>query len=206
MSAAAHGSFGMCPVITRTPPLHSVGSYYHHQVLWMVSFCCSPVSCCCILLPKACTTATRDSLQEVQILSRVRHPNIVRFYGGSISPPNVFIVEELMQQDLSNLIHVSRAPLTLDEVLRCVHGPWHAARSGMANRLLQCIPVVVVHQQTGVNESTNLQSYQISCYLAPQQDWQGHLHGPLPPAPHDHPPGPEARQRASGQLQPRKNL
>eukprot|EP00798_Chlamydomonas_sp_ICE-L_P016793 gene16793-23071_t len=56
--------------------------------------------------------------QEAKILSRVRHPNIVRFYGGNINPPTVFIVEELMHQDLSKLVHKSEAPLPLDEVIR----------------------------------------------------------------------------------------
>lgn len=43
--------------------------------------------------------------KEARILSRVRHPNIVKFYGGNISPPVVFIVEELMEGDLSELVH-----------------------------------------------------------------------------------------------------
>lgn len=45
------------------------------------------------------------------------HPNIVRFYGGCIRPPVVFIVEELMQSDLSELIH-NNDLLPLDDVLR----------------------------------------------------------------------------------------
>jgi serine/threonine protein kinase len=56
-------------------------------------------------------------IQEVRVLSRVRHPNIVRFYGGCIRPPVVFIVEELMQSDLSELIH-NNDLLPLDDVLR----------------------------------------------------------------------------------------
>jgi mitogen-activated protein kinase kinase kinase 7 len=58
-------------------------------------------------------------MQEVRVLSRVRHPNIVRFYGGCIRPPVVFIVEELMQSDLSELIH-NNDLLPLDDVLRWV--------------------------------------------------------------------------------------
>lgn len=54
--------------------------------------------------------------QEAKILSRVRHQNIVRFYGGNIRPPSVFIVEELMEHDLSSLIHNSDDPLPLDQV------------------------------------------------------------------------------------------
>lgn len=34
---------------------------------------------------------------ELTILSRVRHPNIVRLFGGSLTPPAFFLVEELME-------------------------------------------------------------------------------------------------------------
>lgn len=56
--------------------------------------------------------------QEVSILSRIRHPNIVKFYGGCLHPPTVFIVEELMEKDLSSLVHGSEMLLALDDVLR----------------------------------------------------------------------------------------
>ncbi|KAF5829271.1 kinase-like domain-containing protein, partial [Dunaliella salina] len=50
--------------------------------------------------------------------SRIRHPNIVKFYGGCLHPPTVFIVEELMEKDLSSLVHGSDMLLALDDVLR----------------------------------------------------------------------------------------
>ncbi|KAJ9535030.1 hypothetical protein QJQ45_029700, partial [Haematococcus lacustris] len=67
---------------------------------------------------------------ETRILSRVRHPNIVKFYGGCIRPPVVFLVEELLlvrreeeqyqqhgRSDLSELVHNNNL-LPLDDVLR----------------------------------------------------------------------------------------
>lgn len=66
-----------------------------------------------------CAQGALETLQqEARILSRVRHPNIVKFYGGNISPPVVFIVEELMQGDLSALVHGNNELLHLDDVLR----------------------------------------------------------------------------------------
>ena len=42
---------------------------------------------------------------ELQIMARLSHPNIVHVYGGCILPPNIFVVVELMQSDLSALLH-----------------------------------------------------------------------------------------------------
>ena len=38
-------------------------------------------------------------------MARLSHPNIVRVYGGCLTPPNLFVVSELMAGDLSNKIH-----------------------------------------------------------------------------------------------------
>ena len=42
---------------------------------------------------------------ELQIMARLNHPNIVRVYGGCLTPPNLFVVAELMVGDLSDKIH-----------------------------------------------------------------------------------------------------
>ena len=42
---------------------------------------------------------------ELQIMARLNHPNIVRVYGGCMTPPNLFVVEELLAGDLSAHIH-----------------------------------------------------------------------------------------------------
>lgn len=39
------------------------------------------------------------------MLSAVEHTNVVSFYGGCLQPPYVFIVEELMQHSLSDLMY-----------------------------------------------------------------------------------------------------
>ena len=57
---------------------------------------------------------------ELQILSRLVHSNIVRVYGGSMTPPNLFVVAELMNGDLNSFIHKrgpNSTPLTLRSVL-----------------------------------------------------------------------------------------
>ncbi len=93
-------------------------------------------------------------MQEVSILSRVRHPNIVKFYGGCLHPPTVFIVEELMEKDLSSLVHGSEQLLALDDVLRwgaccsvarewCAGWCWMMMRLGVGALQKWCWMVVV---------------------------------------------------------------
>ncbi|GFR47589.1 hypothetical protein Agub_g9322, partial [Astrephomene gubernaculifera] len=50
---------------------------------------------------------------EMSILSRLRHRNIVRLYGGCMRPPHIFLVMQLMRQSLDSLIHHSPRRLTL---------------------------------------------------------------------------------------------
>ena len=38
-------------------------------------------------------------------MARLDHPNIVRVFGGCLTPPNLFVVAELMVGDLSDKIH-----------------------------------------------------------------------------------------------------
>ena len=38
-------------------------------------------------------------------MARLDHPNVVRVYGGCLTPPNLFVVVELMACDLSSRIH-----------------------------------------------------------------------------------------------------
>jgi hypothetical protein len=42
--------------------------------------------------------------QEMRILGRLRHPNVVALLGGCLTPPNICIVEELMQTSLAAYI------------------------------------------------------------------------------------------------------
>jgi serine/threonine protein kinase len=48
------------------------------------------------LLPTCVVYTYRLMRQELQILSGLSHPNIVRVLGGSIKPQTLLLVEELM--------------------------------------------------------------------------------------------------------------
>ena len=55
-------------------------------------------------------TSLLDSFHaEVEVLSRLKHPNIVQFMGASVVPPHLCLVEELVENgSLWNLLHSER--------------------------------------------------------------------------------------------------
>jgi serine/threonine protein kinase len=55
---------------------------------------------------------------EMSILSRLRHRNIVRLYGGCMRPPHIFLVMQLMAHSLDAVIHNAQRPLTLRRALQ----------------------------------------------------------------------------------------
>ncbi|KAG2436252.1 hypothetical protein HXX76_006563 [Chlamydomonas incerta] len=57
-------------------------------------------------------------IQEAAVLSGVDHENVVKFYGGCLQPPYVFIVEELMDRSLADVLYKNPAePFPLRRVL-----------------------------------------------------------------------------------------
>ncbi|KAG2449201.1 hypothetical protein HYH02_005948 [Chlamydomonas schloesseri] len=57
-------------------------------------------------------------IQEAAVLSGVDHQNVVKFYGGCLQPPYVFIVEELMERSLADVLYKAPAePFPLRRVL-----------------------------------------------------------------------------------------
>jgi serine/threonine protein kinase len=59
----------------------------------------------------------REYLDELQVLSRVNHSNIVSFLGACITPPNLFFVMELCVCSLFDIIHKNKESF---ENLECI--------------------------------------------------------------------------------------
>ena len=81
---------------------------------------------------------------ELQIMARLNHPNIVRVFGGCLTPPNLFVVAELMVGDLSSHIHKreenQQPRLTLSQSLTLA---LHIIR-GLVGHCLYCVNGVYV--------------------------------------------------------------
>ncbi|KAG2449120.1 hypothetical protein HYH02_005868 [Chlamydomonas schloesseri] len=59
---------------------------------------------------------------EVSILSRANHPNVVKIYGGNLSPPKPFIVAELLMCSLHDYIYHPQADTRTLLVVRLARG------------------------------------------------------------------------------------
>jgi serine/threonine protein kinase len=54
-----------------------------------------------------------DFLREMQLLSELRHPNIVRFLGACLDRQNMCILFEICERSLYDLLYKSGAPTAL---------------------------------------------------------------------------------------------
>jgi serine/threonine protein kinase len=59
-----------------------------------------------------------DFLKEISIMSVVQHPNLVECYGGCTQKDNLYIVQELMQANISDILRVKTISLDLGIKLR----------------------------------------------------------------------------------------
>ncbi|CAM9591456.1 unnamed protein product [Scytosiphon promiscuus] len=63
-------------------------------------------------------TQKREFQDEVLVLSQLRHPNIVHFFGACLDPPHLFFVMELCQGSLFDLLHHCRRSIGFREQIR----------------------------------------------------------------------------------------
>jgi len=110
-----------------------------------------------IKLPKDPAKLTIEQIQmfrqEANIMSRIRHDNIVHFLGACFNPSNLMIVTDLMSTDLSKLIHENPRPLSLKRKLRIAYESglglyWIHEVCGMIHRDLKPDNILIDDQKT----------------------------------------------------------
>lgn len=57
----------------------------------------------------------KDYMNELLVMSKLNHSNIVRFLGACMTPPNLCFIMELCDTSLFQLIHVDRVRISLNE-------------------------------------------------------------------------------------------
>ncbi|MED6106355.1 hypothetical protein PIB30_004130 [Stylosanthes scabra] len=61
----------------------------------------------------------REFYQEICILSKIQHKNVVRFFGACTKPPNLYLVTEYMSGgSIYDFLHIKKAVLSLPWLLR----------------------------------------------------------------------------------------
>lgn len=60
----------------------------------------------------------KEYMDELLVMSKVKHSNIVKFMGACMTPPNLCFVMELCDGSLFNYIHVEKAQLELLETVQ----------------------------------------------------------------------------------------
>eukprot|EP00953_Heterococcus_sp_UTEX-ZZ885_P013005 7437-Heterococcus_DN1.PRE.1 len=64
----------------------------------------------------------QEFMDEVMVMSRLSHPNIVRFLGANMQPPHLFFAMELCETSLYNELHVRRRTYEVREQLAIAEG------------------------------------------------------------------------------------
>ena len=68
--------------------------------------------------PRVDETLKQEYLDELLVMSRLKHSNIVSFMGGCMTNPNLFFMMELCESSLYNLLHVDRVLFNERECMR----------------------------------------------------------------------------------------
>ncbi|KAJ1435067.1 kinase-like domain-containing protein [Ochromonadaceae sp. CCMP2298] len=57
----------------------------------------------------------QEYMDELLVMSKVSHSNIVRFLGASMTPPNLCFIMELCETSMFNLLHVDKVDFSMQE-------------------------------------------------------------------------------------------
>lgn len=83
----------------------------------------------------------KEYMDELLVLSKVKHTNIVKFLGACMTPPNLCFVMEMCECSLFNLIHVDKCKFSERDIIKM------AVDVGSALEYLHSIkPAAIIHR------------------------------------------------------------
>jgi serine/threonine protein kinase len=71
-----------------------------------------PVALKTLFDPRISEDLKKEYMDELLVMSKLNHSNIVKFMGASMTPPNLCFVMEICDCSLHDLLHVSRQRLS----------------------------------------------------------------------------------------------
>ena len=77
-----------------------------------------PVALKTLFDPRVDEKLKKEYMDELLVMSKVNHSNIVGFLGACMAPPNLCFVMELCDNSLYHLIHVERVPYSEADYVR----------------------------------------------------------------------------------------
>ncbi len=83
---------------------------------------------------------TKEYMDELLVMSQVKHSNIVSFIGASMVPPNLCFVMEMCENSLYNILHVEREQFHPHDILQM------AVDIGSAMEYLHSLKPAIIHR------------------------------------------------------------
>lgn len=90
--------------------------------------------------PKVDEKIKKEYMDELHCMRHLDHPNVVKFLGACVKPPNMCIVMELCQYSMFHLLHNTRTPLPQETLVDM------AAQTASAMAYLHEQTPVVIHR------------------------------------------------------------
>lgn len=104
--------------------------YYHNE----------PVAIKTLFNPKVTNEVKQEYLDELLIMSKVNHSNIVKFIGACMTPPNLCFVMELCDKSVFEMLHVFKENITENEIIKI------ALDIGYAMEYLHSLKPIIIHR------------------------------------------------------------
>lgn len=99
-----------------------------------------PVALKTLFDPRVDDSLRKEYMDELLVMSKLKHSNIVSFMGASMTPPNLCFVMELCRDSLYNIIHEQRVVFTDRECIDV------ALDVSTAMEYLHCLKPAIIHR------------------------------------------------------------
>ena len=72
--------------------------------------------------PRVDEKLKREFMDELHVMSSLRHPNVVELFAVNVKPPKLFFIMELCDRSLYQLLHLTTETITIDKMIEMATG------------------------------------------------------------------------------------